>query len=41
MKHPFCTQDWHQLTLGQQVQSLEVEGYLVLPDLLDADHVAA
>jgi ectoine hydroxylase-related dioxygenase (phytanoyl-CoA dioxygenase family) len=40
MKHPFCTQDWHQLTLGQQIQSLEVEGYLVLPDLLDADQVA-
>jgi len=40
MNHQLCTQDWHQLTLGQQIHSLEVEGYLVLPDLLDTDQVA-
>ena len=32
--------DWSQLTLGQRIQHLEVEGYVVLPDLLDADHIA-
>lgn len=31
--------DWSALTLGAQIQQLEVEGYLVLPDLLDADHI--
>ena len=32
--------DWSQLTLGQRIQQLEVEGYVVLPDLLDPDHIA-
>ncbi len=32
--------DWSRLTLGQQIQQLEVEGYVVLPDLLSADHIA-
>ena len=32
--------DWSQLTLGQRIQHLEVEGYVVLPDMLDADHIA-
>ena len=32
--------DWSQLTLGQRIQQLEVEGYVVLPDLLDANHIA-
>ena len=32
--------DWSALTTGQRIRQLEVEGYLVLPDLLDADHVA-
>ncbi|MCZ6677877.1 MAG: phytanoyl-CoA dioxygenase family protein [Candidatus Poribacteria bacterium] len=32
--------DWRQFTLGQRIQQLEVEGYLVLPDLLNADHIA-
>ena len=41
MNHQMCTKDWQQLTTGQQVQSLEVEGYVVLPDLLTADQVAA
>src|SRR4051812_29479962 len=31
--------DWSALTLGQRIRQLEVEGYLVLPDLLDASHV--
>ena len=31
--------DWSQLTLGQRIQHLEVEGYVVIPDLLDADHI--
>jgi ectoine hydroxylase-related dioxygenase (phytanoyl-CoA dioxygenase family) len=40
MNHHLCKQDWQQLTLGQQIQSLELEGYLVLPDLLDQDQIA-
>ena len=32
--------DWSALTTGQRIRQLEVEGYLVLPDLLDADHIA-
>ena len=32
--------DWSKLTLGQRIQHLEVEGYVVVPDLLDADHIA-
>ena len=31
--------DWSQITLGEQVQHLEVEGYVVLPGLLSADHI--
>ena len=32
--------DWSALTTGQRIRQLEVEGYLVLPGLLDADHIA-
>lgn len=32
--------DWSQLTLGQRIYQLEVEGYLVLPDLLTPAHIA-
>ena len=32
--------DWSVLTLGERIRQLEVEGYLVLPDLLTSDHVA-
>ena len=32
--------DWSQLTPGQRIYQLEVEGYLVLPDLLAPEHVA-
>ena len=31
--------DWSALTLGQRIRHLEVEGYVVLPDLLDSEHV--
>ena len=33
--------DWSALTLGQRIGHLEVEGYVILPDLLSAEHVAA
>ncbi|MFN8488159.1 MAG: phytanoyl-CoA dioxygenase family protein [Caldilineaceae bacterium] len=32
--------DWAKLTLGERIYQLEVEGYLVLPDLLTPDHIA-
>lgn len=32
--------DWSTLSLGERIRMIEVEGYLVLPDLLPADHVA-
>lgn len=32
--------DWSVLTLGERIRQIEVEGYLVLPDLLDADLIA-
>jgi len=32
--------DWSRLSLGEQIQHLEVEGYVLLPDMLDADHIA-
>jgi ectoine hydroxylase-related dioxygenase (phytanoyl-CoA dioxygenase family) len=32
--------DWTRLTLGERIRQIEVEGYLVLPDLLSAEHVA-
>jgi ectoine hydroxylase-related dioxygenase (phytanoyl-CoA dioxygenase family) len=32
--------DWSALTYSQQVQQIETEGYLVLPDLLTADEIA-
>jgi hypothetical protein len=31
--------DWSALTLGEQIRQIEVEGYLVLPNLLSPDHV--
>lgn len=33
--------DWSALTPGERIRQIEVEGYLVLPDLLDATQVAA
>lgn len=32
--------DWSALTLGERIRQIEVEGYLLLPDLLNADHLA-
>lgn len=32
--------DWTQLSFGERTRQLELEGYLVLPDLLDADQIA-
>jgi ectoine hydroxylase-related dioxygenase (phytanoyl-CoA dioxygenase family) len=31
--------DWSQLTLGERIYQLEVEGYVVLPDLLSPEHI--
>ncbi|MCY4481310.1 MAG: phytanoyl-CoA dioxygenase family protein [Spirochaetaceae bacterium] len=33
--------DWAALTVGERVRCLELEGYLVLPDLLDAEQISA
>jgi hypothetical protein len=41
MTMKFDDRDWSALTLGERIRQLEVEGYLVLPDLLDAEHVSA
>ena len=32
--------DWSALDTGQRIRQLEIEGYLVLPDLLDIEHIA-
>ena len=32
--------DWSALTSGERIKQIEVEGYLVLPDLLDGDTIA-
>ena len=32
--------DWTQLTLGQRIQHLEVEGYVILPERMDPAHIA-
>jgi len=32
--------DWSKLTLGEQIRQIEVEGYLVLPDLLTPAQIA-
>jgi ectoine hydroxylase-related dioxygenase (phytanoyl-CoA dioxygenase family) len=31
--------DWSALTLGERIRQVEVEGYVVLPDLLSPDHL--
>ena len=31
--------DWSALTLGERIRQIEVEGYLLLPDLLTAEHL--
>jgi hypothetical protein len=37
----FDTTDYRRLTLGEQIRRVEVDGYVVLPDLLTAEQVAA
>jgi hypothetical protein len=32
--------DWSKLTVGERIRQIEVEGYVVLPDLLAPDHIA-
>ena len=32
--------DWTAMTLGERIRHIEVEGYVLLPDLLSADHLA-
>ena len=32
--------DWSLLTLGERIRQIEVEGYLVLPDVLSHEQVA-
>ena len=32
--------DWSTLSTGERIRQLEVEGYLLLPDLLGPDHIA-
>ncbi len=32
--------DWSKLTLGERIRQIEVEGYVVIPDLLPPDHLA-
>src|ERR1041384_2170863 len=31
--------NWAALTLGERIRQIEVEGYVVLPDLLSPEHV--
>ena len=40
MKQRIDERDWSALTLGERIRQIEVEGYLLLPDLLNADHLA-
>ncbi len=32
--------DWSALTLGERIRQVELEGYLVIPDLLSPDHIS-
>ena len=32
--------DWSALTLGERIRHVELEGYLVIPDLLSPEHIA-
>ncbi|MEM7131014.1 MAG: phytanoyl-CoA dioxygenase family protein [Chloroflexota bacterium] len=41
MHHPYIDQrDWSTLTAGEQIKQIEVEGYLVLPNLLTPEQIA-
>ena len=35
----FDDRDWSRLTLGERIRQIEVEGYLVIPDLLSAEEI--
>ena len=35
-----ANQDWSALTLGERIQHLDIEGYVVVPDLLSAEEIA-
>ena len=37
---PIVDIDWSTLSVGDRIRHLEIEGYVVIPGLLDADHVA-
>ncbi len=37
--HHIDDRDWSALTLGERILQVELEGYLVLPDLLTPDHI--
>lgn len=39
MNYAIPDTDWANLTLGDRIQHLEVEGYVVLPDILSPEHV--
>ena len=39
-KDRIVSTDWEKLSSGEQIRHLEVEGYVVLPNLLSPDHVA-
>ena len=39
LKDKVVDTDWSALTLGERIRYLEVEGFVVLPDLLDSEHV--
>ena len=42
MSHPSIDdRDWSTLTVGERIRQIEVEGYLLLPDLLCPDEIAA
>ena len=31
--------DWGNLTMGERIKHLEVEGYIVMPDVLSPEHI--
>ena len=37
---PICDRDWSSLAFSDQLYHLEVEGFLLIPDMLSAEHVA-
>ena len=39
MKYVTPDTDWSKLTLGERIKHLEIEGYVVVPDILSPEHV--